>query len=316
MRASLPAFRLGLLTVSILLLGSPAAVAMPARLQVAPSNLAGRVPSAMAIGAPLADTHGGSPGRPIEPEPPEIQAASGVLLDVDSGHILWERKPHARLAPASLTKIFTAMRAAQLLSLDRQVAIPAAIRQLPWDSTVMGLSPGEVLSVRELLEGIFLDSGNDAAVALAGAVEPQALFVDQMNGLAASLGLADTHFVNPDGLDDPAHYSSAMDLATAAIALDREYPAVARIAAINAVTIPATRTHKAFTMLSLNRLLRSYPGATGLKTGWTGNAGGCLIATATRNGRHRIVVVMNSPRIFDEAAALLDYGFASPSRLS
>jgi len=134
-----------------------------------------------------------------------------------------------------------------------------------------------------------------------------------MNARAAVLGMADTHFVNPIGLDDPGHYTSAGDLATAATELVRRFPEVAAMAAVPSLTLPATATHHAYGLYNLNDLIRKYPGATGLKTGWTGHAGGCLIATATRDGRHLMVVLLASPRNFDEAAALLDYGFASPS---
>ena len=123
--------------------------------------------------------------------------------------------------------------------------------------------------------------------------------------------MVDTHFVNPIGLDDPAHYTSAADLAKASIQLQTHFPEVAAMAGVPRLTLPATATHHAYALYNLNDLIRTYHGATGLKTGWTGRAGGCLIATATRNGRHLLVVVMGSPRIFEEAAALLDFGFAS-----
>src|SRR2546421_393018 len=128
---------------------------------------------------------------------------------------------------------------------------------------------------------------------------------------AATLGMADTHFANPIGLDDPAHYTSSADLARASAELIRRFPDVAAIAATPSLTLPATATHHAYALYNLNELVRKYPGATGLKTGWTGHAGGCLIATATRDGRHLLVVLLASARIFAEAAALLDYGFAS-----
>ena len=101
-------------------------------------------------------------------------------------------------------------------------------------------------------------------------------------------------------------------LAKAAIALRSRFPEVAAMATVPAITLPASATHHALKLYNLNELIRTYPGATGLKTGWTGRAGGCLIATATRDGRHLLTVVLGSPRLFDEAATLLDYGFASP----
>jgi len=189
--------------------------------------------------------------------------------------------------------------------------VPASINQLPWDSTRMGLRAGERLTVRELLYGLFLNSGNDAAVTLAEAAMPRATFMALMNAKAAQLGLVDTHFVNPIGLDDPGQYTSAADLARMSIELTTRFPVIAAIASTPSLTLPATATHHAYALYNLNQLIRTYPGATGLKTGWTGRAGGCLIATATRGGRHLLVVVMGSPSIFSEAALLLDYGFAT-----
>lgn len=244
--------------------------------------------------------------------PPVIKARSALLLDVDSGKIMFQVDPHARHAPASLTKVVTALVALDHLRLDQTVTVPPSINQLPWDSTRMGLRAGERLTVRDLLYGLFLNSGNDAAITLAEAAMPRAAFIALMNARAARLGMADTHFVNPIGLDDPGHYTSAADLARAATELTRNFPEVAAMAATPTVTLPATATHHTYALYNLNDLVRKYPGATGLKTGWTGHAGGCLIATATRGGRHLMVVLLASPRIFDEAGALLDYGFASP----
>ena len=250
---------------------------------------------------------------PMAPPAPIIKARSAVLVDLDSGKTLYQVDPQGRHAPASLTKVVTALVALDHLRLDQTVMVPVSINQLPWDSTRMGLRPGERLTVRELLFGLFLNSGNDAAITLSEAAMPRATFVGLMNAKAATLGMADTHFANPIGLDDPAHYTSAADLARASEELIRRFPEVAAMAATPSLTLPATATHHAYTLYNLNELVRKYPGATGLKTGWTGHAGGCLIATATRDGRHLLVVLLASPRIFDEAAGLLDYGFASPS---
>jgi len=250
---------------------------------------------------------------PMAPPAPIIKARSAVLVDLDSGKTLYQVDPHGRHAPASLTKVVTALVALDHLRLDQTVMVPVSINQLPWDSTRMGLRPGERLTVRELLDGLFLNSGNDAAITLSDAAMPRATFVGLMNAKAATLGMADTHFANPIGLDDPAHYTSSADLARASAELIRRFPDVAAIAATPSLTLPATATHHAYALYNLNELVRKYPGATGLKTGWTGHAGGCLIATATRDGRHLMVVLLASPRIFDEAAALLDYGFASSS---
>ena len=244
------------------------------------------------------------------PAPPALKARAAIVVDLDDGAVLYQLDPHGRHAPASLTKVVTALVALDLLRLDQSVTVPASINQLPWDSTRMGLRPGEQVSVRELLDGLFLNSGNDAAITLSEAATPRAAFVARMNAKAVALGMTDTHFANPIGLDDPEHFTSAADLAKAATELTARYPAVAAMAANEKLTLPATATHHAFSLYNLNELIRTYSGATGLKTGWTGHAGGCLIATASRAGRHILVVVMGSPRPFQEAAALLDYGFA------
>jgi len=246
------------------------------------------------------------------PPTPLIKARSAILVDLDSGKTLFQIDPHGRHAPASLTKVVTALVALDQLRLEQTVTVPATINQIPWDSTRMGLRAGERVTVRELLYGLFLNSGNDAAITLSEAAMPRAAFIAQMNNRAAALGMTDTHFVNPIGLDDPAHYASAADLAKASAELIRRFPDVAAMAATPSLTLPATATHHAYALYNLNDLVRKYPGATGLKTGWTGHAGGCLIATAARNGRHLMVVLLSSARPFDEAAALLDYGFASP----
>jgi serine-type D-Ala-D-Ala carboxypeptidase (penicillin-binding protein 5/6) len=246
------------------------------------------------------------------PAPPIIKARSAIILDLDTGGVLYQLDAHGRHAPASLLKVATALVALEHLGLDQMVTVPVSINQLPWDSTRMGLRPGERLTVRELLYGLFLNSGNDAAITLAEAAMPRATFIALMNAKAAQLGLVDTHVVNPIGLDDPGQYTSAADLARTSIELTTRFPVVAAIVSTPSLTLPATATHHAYVLYNLNQLIRTYAGATGLKTGWTGGAGGCLIATASRGGRHLMVVVMGSPNVFVEAASLLDYGFASP----
>ncbi len=239
-----------------------------------------------------------------------IHGQAVYLVDLDARQVLWQRDPETSRAPASLTKLITAMVAVDDAgSLDKAIVVtPQATDVIP---SVMGLTPGERITVRDVLYGLFLDSGNDAAEALATGLVPRDRFIRQMNQKAKSIGLTSSHFVNPSGLDAPGHGMSAHDLVHAAAYLDAYYPDLAAIAATRDIAIPATATHKAFYPHNLNRLLWSYPGATGLKTGLTDNAGGCMLATATRNGRHLIVVVMNATlHSTDDAALLLDYGFS------
>ncbi len=239
-----------------------------------------------------------------------IHAQAAYLVDLDARQVLWARDPETSRASASLTKLMTAMVAVDDAgSLDRMVQVTSeATKVVP---SVMGLTAGERLTVRNLLYGMFLDSGNDAAEALASGIVPRDRFIRQMNQKAASIGLTASHFVTPSGLDAPGHRMSAHDLAHTAAYLDTYYPDLAAIAATKDIAIGATDTHKAFYPHNMNRLLWTYPGATGLKTGLTDNAGGCMLATATRNRRHLIAVVLNATlHSTDDAIVLLNYGFS------
>jgi len=239
-----------------------------------------------------------------------IHGQAAYLVDLDTRMVMWERDPETTRAPASLTKLITAMVAVDDAgSLDRVVEVtPGATQVVP---SVMGLSAGERLTVRQLLDGLFLSSGNDAAEALAQGIVPRERFIRQMNQKATSIGLTGSHFVNPSGLDAPGHGMTAHDLVHTAVYLDRYYPQLAAIAATKDIAIPATAQHKAFYPHNLNGLLWSYAGATGLKTGLTDNAGGCMLATATREGRHLVVVVLNATlHSTADATVLLNYGYS------
>ncbi len=245
-------------------------------------------------------------GQPALP----IHGQAAFLVDLDTRQVLWQRDAETSRAPASLTKMITAMVAVDDAgSLTRVVDISKPMTSVV--PSVMGLTPGESVTVRDLLFGLFLDSGNDAAEALASGIVPRDRFIRQMNQKAKSMGLAASHFVTPSGLDAPGHGMSAHDLAHTAAYLDTYYPQLAAIAATREISIPATATHKAFHPYNLNPLLGTYPGATGLKTGLTDNAGGCIVATATRGGRHLIAVVMNATHFSAaDATVLLNYGFS------
>src|ERR1700716_1455576 len=140
---------------------------------------------------------------------PAIDAHEVALINLDNGRFLWQSNAHAPWAPASLTKIFTAMVGVDLMGMNATVTVPASIRQLPADSTFMGLTSGERLTVRELLEGLFLSSGNDAAETLASAATSRSTFIARMNARVTALGLRTTHFTNPTGLSEGGLYSSA-----------------------------------------------------------------------------------------------------------
>ena len=245
-----------------------------------------------------------------------IHGQAAYLVDLDSRLVLWQRDPETTRAPASLTKLITAMVAVDnSTSLDQVVTVAKAATQVI--PSHMGVSTGERLTVRELLDGLFLDSGNDAAEALARGLVPRDRFIRLMNQKAQSIGLTASHFVNPSGLDAEGHGMSAHDLAHVAAYLDKYYAELAAIAATKEISIPATTTHKAFHPYNLNGMLWTYPGATGLKTGLTDNAGGCMLATATRNGRHLIAVVLNATGFsVADATVLLNYGFSVHPKLA
>jgi len=238
-----------------------------------------------------------------------LHAKSAVLLDLDSNRVLWVKQAHLRRAPASLTKLMTAVVAVDLASLDARVTVTgeAAAAQ----PSRMGLAAGQSLTVRELLYGALLNSGNDAAFALADGIVPLDRFLSLMNRKAAYLHLRDTHFSTPNGLTAPENYTSSYDLAVLSAYVARNYPDLVAIAATHDYVIAAGPTHPAFYPHNLNHFLDVYQGATGLKTGFTDDAGGCLVATATRGGRHLLLVLMGSDIMFGDGVKLMDYGFAS-----
>ena len=243
-----------------------------------------------------------------------ITSGSAILVDVDTREVMWARDEHSRRPPASLTKMVTAMVAADLASsFDQQVTVPVDATTLEWDSTFMGLSPGEVVTVRDLMYGIFLISGNDAAETLARAFVPRDRFLQLMNDKAAAIGMHDSHFTNATGLDDPELRASAYDLAIAAATIETRYPAIMAIAGARSQVLPQTPTHKGYALNTFIKLVSTYPGATGLKTGYTDDAGYCLVGTATRGGRHLLVVLLGGDLgLTTDATRLLDYGFSEP----
>jgi D-alanyl-D-alanine carboxypeptidase len=241
-----------------------------------------------------------------------LHAKSAVLFDLDSNHVLWVKEAHLRRPPASLTKLMTAVVASDLTSLDTQVTVTGEAAAA--EPSRMGLVAGQVLTVRELLYGALLNSGNDAAFALGDGIVPLDQFLSLMNRKASYLHLRDTHFSTPNGLTDPDNYTSAYDLAVLSAYVARNYPELVAIAATRDRVIPAADTHPAFYPHNLNHFLDVYQGATGLKTGFTNDAGGCLIATATRGGRHLLLVLLGSDIMFGDGVKLMDYGFASTAR--
>ena len=242
---------------------------------------------------------------------PQITAPAAILVEYPSGRVLYAKNAHKRLPEASTTKTMTALLALQRVALTEVVTATAA--DLVGEST-MGLVEGEQQTVHDLLYGLLLPSGNDAAMALAryvgsGLKEPAGAgpvdrFVALMNRQAQQMGLMDTHYMNPHGFDDPDHYSSAYDLASIAW-YDLHNPTFNEVISQSAHTVPG------HSLVNTNGLLTRYAGADGVKTGWTDNAGNCLVASATRNGRRLIAVLLGEPHgyVWDDSAALFDYGW-------
>ena len=238
---------------------------------------------------------------------PSIKGRAAIVVDLTAGQILFQQDQSSRYADASLTKMMTAMVAADLVPLDTVITVPDAATQV--EPNHMGVSAGEQLTVRELLDGMLLDSGNDAAEAIAMGIVDRPKFIDFMNQKVAAMHLRATHFTNPSGLDDTDHYSSAYDLAVMGATLLADYPDVRAIVGSKKISIYSTPQHKAFNPINIDRLLSTYPGAIGIKPGYTSAAGYCLAAAATRNGRTILVVVLGSTQHFTDATTLLDFGF-------
>ncbi len=241
--------------------------------------------------------------------PPNVAAYSIAVIDEGSGALLYGRDPHRHLAPASLTKIFTALVALRYGGdLHREITVQFDQSQLV-DSTLMGLQEGDHFTLEDLLYGLMLPSGNDAALAIANAVAgSESRFVALMNQEASDLGLHDSHFVNPHGLDAPDHYSSAYDLAMAARYGMLHYAEFRRLAAARAWEVHGSRTYWIY---NLNRLLQSYPGADGVKIGYTDNAGRGIVASATRNGHRVYVALLHCDDIVNDSVPLLNWVFSN-----
>ncbi len=244
----------------------------------------------------------------------ELSAASAVLMDFDSGEVLFSKNARERRPPASTTKIMTALLVLEEGRLDDTVALvdrPAA----PGGAS-LGLKRGQRISLADLVWAMLLRSANDAASAAAAHVAgTEERFVARMNERAISLGLEDTHFTNPHGLDDPDHYSTAYDLALLARHALRQ-PILARMVQSKEAWLsirrgPKGRFAKRTRLRTHNRLLWDFDGANGVKTGYTHRAGRCLVASASRGERQLIAVLLNDDDRWTNAAALLEYGFAA-----
>jgi D-alanyl-D-alanine carboxypeptidase (penicillin-binding protein 5/6) len=243
---------------------------------------------------------------------PVIHAAGGILVDLDEHTILWQQNAHAQLPPASTTKILTALVALENFSPERRVTVTSASLHQGGDETRMGLKAGETFTVRELLTGALMISGNDAATAIAQDTVGMDRFVAAMNAQVTALGLHDSHFTTPVGLQDEAMHSSAYDLAVISAAAVTHSSLFRQIIATREATLPATADHPRFELQSSDLLLSMYPDyAVGIKPGWTGDAGPCEVGMAVRGGHRLISVLLNAPLNFTQSRRLLDWGFGT-----
>lgn len=241
----------------------------------------------------------------------EINAKSAILVETESGRVLYEYNADEQLPPASVTKIMTmllVMEAIDRGEITYDTIVTASERAKSMGGSTIFLDTGEQMSVDDLLKGIAVASGNDACVAIAehlsGTVEA---FVDVMNNRAAELGMTNTHFVTCNGLDDDNHYTSARDISI----MSRELLKHKDIFRYTTIWMDSLRDGK-FQLANTNKLIRYYSGANGLKTGSTSKAGNCISATAKRDDMQLCAVVLGSPNSkarFAAASSLLNYGF-------
>ena len=271
---------------------------------------------ALLLTAALLATPAAAEGVREGSQPPlDLSAASAVLMEKETGTLLYEKESHQTLEPASVTKVMTLLLIFEALDSGRiakEDVVTVSSYAAGMGGSQVYLKEGEQMTVGELIKCITVVSGNDAAVAMAEYLAgSEAAFVAQMNQRAQELGMADTTFLNCTGLPAQGHVTSAYDIALMSRELVLHHPGIREYSTIWMDSI----RNGAFGLTNTNRLVRFYPGATGLKTGSTDSALYCMSATA-RDGMELIAVVMKSPTSvnrFEDAKALLDYGFAAYS---
>ncbi len=244
------------------------------------------------------------------PSAPSFRAKSYALMDARSGQFIATRNAHAHIEPASLTKLMTIYIVFDELA-HHKIAltdkVPVSVKAWKTGGSRMFIEPSKPVTVKQLLHGVITDSGNDATVALAEYIAgTPSTFATYMNQMAAHLGMTDTHFVNPDGLPAPQHYSSAHDLALLARAIIRDFPQYYGLFA------QKDFTYNGIHQYNRNRLLWLDDSVDGLKTGHTKSAGFCLVASGKRDGMRLISVVIGTPSDnarTQDSEALLNYGF-------
>lgn len=246
---------------------------------------------------------------------PEVSAQSAVVLTADTGTVLFEKDGHTPRPVASTTKIMTALLALEAAQEQGDPLVDITQEMVAVEGSSMGLQAGDSISLTGLAAGMLLASGNDAANAAAlyldGSLES---FAARMNQRAAALGMEDTHFVTPSGLDGEdaqglGHLSTAYDMALLARAA-LEDQAFRQLCSSPSLAVEFAEPVKRVTYTNHNKLLTQYPGCVGVKTGFTKEAGRCLVSAAERDGALLIAVTLNAPNDWQDHTALLDYGFS------
>ncbi len=256
--------------------------------------------------SPLTLPSGAQTGE-ISPAKPTVSAESAILIEAESGRVIYEKQSDKPLPMASTTKVMTALVALSLASPETVITVsPLAVGI---EGSSIYLTAGEKLTLEELLYALLLESANDAAAAIAtglcGSIEE---FANEMNRKAEALGLKSTHFTNPHGLDDEEHYTTAEELAIIAKkALENDL--IATIVATGKASIPSPEGARGRLLINHNKLLRLYQGCIGVKTGYTKRSGRCLVSAAERDGVRLIAVTINAPDDWSDHKSLYDYGF-------
>lgn len=230
----------------------------------------------------------------------QLSAAAAILMDADTGEILYEKDMDRRMRIASTTKIMTALVVLDHAQLTDSMTVTSHHMA---EGSSMYLKPGETVTVEELLYGLMLCSGNDAALALADCCGGLTAFVDAMNHKAAELGMENTSFANPNGLDDQQHYSTARDMALLA-AFAAKDPVFRRICSTRTATVGSR------TMINHNKLLTQISGCIGMKTGYTKSAGRTLVSCVERGGRCLVAVTLCDGNDWADHKALYEFGFS------